>query len=101
MSSSLCLFILLHDFLMDLFTSASEILFLLYGNQGGREYVIFTEFHAIISPTQQNLRSNLIEEIKIISYSIEPVTVFATYSPAHSGSVDNEEADRLAKHGYS
>ena len=49
--------------------------------------------NAIISPTQQDLHSNLTEEIKYISNSNEPVTIFATYSPANSGIVHNEEGD--------
>ena len=55
--------------------------------------------NAIISPTQQDLRSNLIEEIKYISNSIELVTIFATHSSAHKGIANNKEADRLAKIG--
>ena len=55
--------------------------------------------NAIISPTQQDLRSNLIEEMKYISKSIEPVTIFATHLSAHSGIAHNKEADRLAKIG--
>ena len=55
--------------------------------------------NAIISPTQQDLHHNLIEEIKYISDSIEPVTIIATYLPAHCGIVHNEESDRLVKIG--
>lgn len=55
--------------------------------------------NAIISPTQQDLRSNLIEETKYISNSIEPVTIFSTHSPVHSGIAHNKESDRLAKIG--
>ena len=55
--------------------------------------------NAIISPTKQDLHHNIIEEIKYISDSIEPITIIATYLPAHCGIVHNEEADRLVKIG--
>ena len=55
--------------------------------------------NAIISPTQQDLNSNIIQEIKYFSSSTSPVTIFATYSPAHIGIVHSEEANRLAKIG--
>lgn len=99
MSSPLCLFRLVHDFLWIGSHHQQKCCFYLpLGNKGGKEYFIFTEFHAIISPTQ-DLHSNLIEKIEIISYSIKPVTVFETYSPAHSGIAGNEEANRLANIG--
>ena len=44
---------------VDLFTSVAEIWFYLpHGNQGGREYVIFTEPYVIISSRQQDLHNN-------------------------------------------
>ena len=99
MSSPLCLFRLVHDFLWIGSHHQQKCCFYLpLGNKGGKEYFIFTEFHAIISPTQ-DLHSNLIDKIEIISYSIKPVTVFETYSPAHSGIAGNEEANRLANIG--